>query len=56
MHGGAARRVLEEAGAQLRTDARVTDLDEIEADAIVLAVPPDEASSLLDELSRDQGV
>ena len=49
MHGGAARRVLEEAGAQLRTDARVTDLDEIEADAIVLAVPPDEASSLLDE-------
>lgn len=49
IHGGAARRALEEAGAELRTDARVTDVHELEADAIVLAVPPDEASRLLDE-------
>jgi hydroxysqualene dehydroxylase len=49
MHGGAARTALEEAGAEVRTDARVTDLDEVEADAIVLAVPPAEASRLLDE-------
>jgi squalene-associated FAD-dependent desaturase len=49
MHGGAARRALEEAGAELRADARVADLAEVEADAIVLAVPPDEASRLLDE-------
>jgi len=49
MHGGAARRALEEAGAEVRTDERVADLDEIEADAIVLAVSPDEASRLLDE-------
>jgi len=49
MHGRAARRALEEAGAHLRTDARVADLNEVEADAIVLAVPPDEASRLLDE-------
>ena len=49
MHGGAARAALEEAGAEVRTDARVADLDEVEADALVLAVPPGEASRLLDE-------
>jgi hydroxysqualene dehydroxylase len=49
MHGGAARGALEEAGADLHTDARVADLDEVEADAIVLAVPPEEAGRLLDQ-------
>jgi hydroxysqualene dehydroxylase len=49
MHGGAARRALEQAGAEVRTDERVVDLDDVEADAIVLAVSPDEASRLLDE-------
>jgi hypothetical protein len=49
MHGGAARRALEEAGGEVRTDARVADLDEVDADALVVAVPPDEASRLLDE-------
>jgi squalene-associated FAD-dependent desaturase len=49
MHGGAARSALEEAGAEVRTDVRVADLDEVEADAVVLAVTPDEASRLLDE-------
>ena len=49
MHGGAALRALDEAGAELRADERVTDLHEVEADAIVVAVPPDEASRLLEE-------
>jgi hydroxysqualene dehydroxylase len=49
MHGGAARRALEQAGAEVRTDERVVGLDDVEADAIVLAVSPDEASRLLDE-------
>jgi hydroxysqualene dehydroxylase len=49
MHGGSARLALEEAGAEVRIDARVGELDEVEADAIVLAVPPGEASRLLEE-------
>jgi squalene-associated FAD-dependent desaturase len=49
MHGGAARRALEEAGAEVRTESRVSDLDEVEADGVVLALPPEEASRLLDE-------
>lgn len=49
IHGEAARRALKEAGAEVRTDARVADLDELDADAVVLAVPPDEAARLLAE-------
>jgi hydroxysqualene dehydroxylase len=49
IHGDAARRALEEAGADVRVDARVHDLDELDADAIVVSVPPDEASRLLGE-------
>ncbi len=49
IHGEAARRTLEAAGADVRTEARITDLDDVDADAIVVAVPPDEASRLLDE-------
>jgi hydroxysqualene dehydroxylase len=49
MHGGAARAALEEAGAEVRTETRVAGLDELEADAVVVAVPPDEAARLLDE-------
>jgi squalene-associated FAD-dependent desaturase len=48
IHGEAARRALEAAGAEVRTDARVTALDELEADAVVVALPPDEAARLLD--------
>jgi squalene-associated FAD-dependent desaturase len=48
IHGEAAGRALEEAGAEVQTDARVAELDELEADAIVVAAPPDEASRLLD--------
>jgi hydroxysqualene dehydroxylase len=47
MHGEAGRRALELAGAEVRTSARVDDLTELDADAVVLAVPPDEAARLL---------
>jgi len=46
MHGDAAGRVL---GDRLRLERRVETLDELEADAIVLAVPPRESARLLGE-------
>ena len=51
MHGDAAGRALEQAGARVRTSARVDDLAELDADtdAVILALPPDEASRLLGE-------
>jgi len=49
VHGEAARRALEDAGADVRTEARIGELDELDADAVVVAVPPDEASRLLGE-------
>ncbi len=59
MHGEAARRALERAGATIRTRARVVGLDpgaavlaggaRVEADAFVVALPPDESSALLGE-------
>jgi squalene-associated FAD-dependent desaturase len=49
MHGAAAGRALEQAGARVRTGARVEDLGELDADAVILAVPPEEASRLLGE-------
>ena len=49
MHGKAAGRALERAGAHVQTGARVDDLDQLDADAVILAVPPDEASRLLGE-------
>src|SRR6266566_6137671 len=51
MHGDAAGRALEQAGARVRTGARVDDLAELDADAdaVILALPPDEASRLLGE-------
>jgi len=52
VHGEAARRALEDAGADVRTGARVEDLAEVNADAIVVALPPDEASRLLGESWR----
>jgi squalene-associated FAD-dependent desaturase len=47
MHGDAAGRALEQAGARVQTGARVDDLAELDADAVILALPPDEASRLL---------
>jgi hydroxysqualene dehydroxylase len=49
MHGDAAGAALEAAGASVLTDARVSSLDELEADAIVVAVPPRESARLLGE-------
>jgi squalene-associated FAD-dependent desaturase len=49
MHGEAAGSALEAAGATVLTDARVSSLDELEADAIVVAVPPRESARLLGE-------
>ena len=46
MHGDAAGRVL---GDRVRLDQRVESLDELEADAIVVAVPPRESARLLGE-------
>ena len=47
MHGDAARNALEQAGARVQTGVRVDDLDELAADAVVLAVAPDDAARLL---------
>jgi hydroxysqualene dehydroxylase len=49
MHGQAAGRALERAGARVQTDARVDDLGELDADAVILALPPAEAARLLGE-------
>jgi squalene-associated FAD-dependent desaturase len=49
MHGEAAGRALEAAGATVRTGARVDELGELDADAIVVAVPPAESARLLGE-------
>ena len=49
MHGDAAGAALEAAGATVQTDVRVSSLDELEADAVVVAVPPSESARLLGE-------
>jgi hypothetical protein len=49
MHGDAAGAALEAAGASVLTDARMLALDELDADAIVVAVPPRESARLLAE-------
>jgi len=49
MHGEAARRALEDAGATVATSARVESLDDVDADGIVVALPPAESAGLLDE-------
>jgi squalene-associated FAD-dependent desaturase len=49
LHGAAAGRALEAAGATVRTGERVASLDELEADAVVVAVPPAESAALLGE-------
>ena len=49
IHGDAAGRALEHAGARVLTGVRVDELAELDADAVILALPPDEASRLLGE-------
>ena len=49
MHGEAAGRTLEAAGASVETGTRIEELESLDADAIVLAVPPPESARLLGE-------
>ncbi len=49
MHGEAAGRTLVAAGAIVETNARVDSLDDLDADAIIVATPPEETARLLDE-------
>jgi squalene-associated FAD-dependent desaturase len=46
MHGDAAGKVL---GDRVRLETRIESLDEVDADAIVVATPPRESARLLDE-------
>jgi hydroxysqualene dehydroxylase len=47
MHGDAAGRALDAAGAAVQTGSRVDELDALDADRVVLALPPAEAARLL---------
>jgi hydroxysqualene dehydroxylase len=47
LHGDAALRALGEAGVEVRTGSKVTDLGVLEADAVVVATPPTDAARLL---------
>ena len=49
MHGEAAGRALEAAGATIETGERVDELERLDADAVVVAVPPEESARLLGE-------
>jgi squalene-associated FAD-dependent desaturase len=49
MHGEAARRTLERRGAVVEMGARIDDLEDLAADAIVVATPPAESARLLGE-------
>jgi hydroxysqualene dehydroxylase len=47
MHGDAAGRALEAGGCRIETGARIEELDELDADRVVLALPPDETARVL---------
>jgi squalene-associated FAD-dependent desaturase len=53
MHGDAARRTLEQDGATVETGVRVDDLDDLDADVVVVATPPGESARLLGESEPD---
>jgi squalene-associated FAD-dependent desaturase len=55
MHGEAAKRALEAAGAVVRSGARVDALAELDAETVVVAVPPSESARLLGEPEPDLG-
>jgi squalene-associated FAD-dependent desaturase len=48
MHGAAAGAALERAGAEVRLESRVDSLDELDSDAVVVALPPAETAALLE--------
>ena len=49
MHGEAAARALERAGATVQAGSKVESLAELDADGVVVAVPPGESARLLGE-------
>ena len=49
MHGDAAGRALEAAGAAVRLGERIESLDDLDADVVVVATPPRESARLLGE-------
>jgi hypothetical protein len=49
MHGDAAGRALEQRGATVVTNSRVESLDELDSDAVVVALPQAESARLLGE-------
>jgi squalene-associated FAD-dependent desaturase len=49
MHGEAAGRALIKGGAEVHTNSRVESLDDLGADAVILATSPEEAARLLGE-------
>jgi squalene-associated FAD-dependent desaturase len=49
MHGDAAKTALEGAGGRVETGVRIDGVDDLHADAVVLAVPPDEGARILGE-------
>jgi len=49
IHGEAAGRALAAAGAEIRTNVRIERLDDLDAELVVLAVPPEESARLLGE-------
>ena len=55
MHGDAAGRRLEEAGATVLLNARLKSLEDLDVDAIVVAVPPRESAQLLGEPEPELG-
>ena len=50
MHGDAAGDALREAGADVRLESRVETLDELDSDAVIVALPRAEAARLLGEI------
>jgi squalene-associated FAD-dependent desaturase len=52
LHGDASERALAEAGVDVRAKTRVQSLGELDADAVVLAVPHDAAAALVPSLER----
>jgi hydroxysqualene dehydroxylase len=56
LHGDAAERALAVAGVDIRAKTRVRSLGEVDADTVVLAVPHDEAASLVPGLEYVRGL
>jgi hydroxysqualene dehydroxylase len=55
MHGEAAGRALQAAGATVRMAVRVDELAKLDAEAVVVAVPPAESARLLGETEPELG-